>query len=342
MLKYTIAIDAMGGDNAPKSIIAGLAISSIRNPNTNYIIFGDEKKIEPLIKNRKQLKEISKIVHVDDWIRGDEKASKSLRRSKTTSMGLAIASVAKGDANAVVSAGNSGALLAMSIFGLRKLSGISRPALAAVMPTIAGEVVALDLGANIDCSSQNLIDFSVMGIVFAQNVLGRPKPRVAFLNVGEEDNKGSSIIQEASRVMKESHFSKFYKGYVEGNKVISGNFDVVVCDGFSGNVMLKTAEGTAKLCSEYLKQVFSSSILGKISYAIGRSSFMSIKKKMDPRKHNGAVLLGLNGIVVKSHGGTDSIGFAHAVDLATEMSVGNYNELIKNELDKLKSVVDKK
>ena len=342
MVKYTIAIDAMGGDTAPKSVIAGLAISSIRNPGINYIIFGDEKQIAPLLENSKKLKEISKVVHVEDWIRGDEKASKSLRRSKTTSMGLSIASVANGDANAVVSSGNSGALLAMSIFGLRKLPGINRPALAAVMPTISGEVVALDLGANIDCSSQNLIDFSVMGIVFAQNVLGRPNPRLAFLNVGEEANKGNSIINEASRLMKNSHFSSFYKGYVEGDKVFSGNFDVVVCDGFTGNVMLKTAEGTAKLCAQYLKQVFSSSILGKISYAIGKSSFLGIRKKMDPRKHNGAVLLGLNGIVVKSHGGTDSIGFAHAVDLATEMSVGNYNELIKNELDKLKSVVDKK
>ena len=342
MLKYTIAIDAMGGDSAPESVIAGLAISSIRNPGINYIIFGDEKQIAPLLKNSKKLKEISKVVHVEDWIRGDEKASKSLRRSKTTSMGLSIASVANGDADAVVSSGNSGALLAMSIFGLRKLPGISRPALAAVMTTISGEVVALDLGANIDCSSQNLIDFSVMGIVFAQNVLGRPNPRLAFLNVGEEANKGNSIINEASRLMKNSHFSSFYKGYVEGDKVFSGNFDVVVCDGFTGNVMLKTAEGTAKLCAQYLKQVFSSSILGKISYAIGKSSFLGIRKKMDPRKHNGAVLLGLNGSVVKSHGGTDSIGFAHAVDLATEMSVGNYNELIKNELDKLKSVVDKK
>ena len=342
MVKYTIAIDAMGGDSAPESVIAGLAISSIRNPGINYIIFGDEKQIAPLLKNSKKLKEISKVVHVEDWIRGDEKASKSLRRSKTTSMGLSIASVANGDADAVVSSGNSGALLAMSIFGLRKLPGINRPALAAVMPTISGEVVALDLGANIDCSSQNLIDFSVMGIVFAQNVLGRPNPRLAFLNVGEEANKGNSIINEASRLMKNSHFSSFYKGYVEGDKVFSGNFDVVVCDGFAGNVMLKTAEGTANLCAQYLKQVFSSSILGKISYAIGKSSFLGIRKKMDPRKHNGAVLLGLNGIVVKSHGGTDSIGFAHAVDLATEMSVGNYNELIKNELDKLKSVVDKK
>ena len=338
MVKNTIAIDAMGGDNAPKSVIAGLAISSVRNPGVEYIVYGDENKLLPLLKKRDNLKKVVKVVHVDDWIRADEKASKALRRAKTTSMGQAIAAVTNREAGAIVSAGNSGALLAMSIFGLRKLSGISRPALAAVMPTVSGEIVALDLGANIDCSSQNLIDFSVMGIVFAKNVLGKPNPRLAFLNVGVEENKGGTIIQEASSAMEISHFSKYYAGYAEGNQIINGNFDVVVCDGFSGNIMLKTAEGTAKLCSEYLKQVFNSSILGKISFAIGRSSFIGLRKKLDPRKHNGAVLLGLNGIVVKSHGGADSISFAHAVDLATEMSVGNYNDLIKKELNNLKSM----
>ena len=337
MVNNTIAIDAMGGDNAPKSVIAGLAISAVRNPGVKYIVYGDQTQLTPLLKKRDSLKDIVKIVHVDDWIRGDEKASKSLRRSKTTSMGCAIAAVANGEAGAIVSAGNSGALLAMSIFGLRKLSGISRPALAAVMPTVSGEIVALDLGANIDCSSQNLIDFSVMGIVFAKNVLGKPNPKLAFLNVGEEENKGSTIIQEASSSMESSNLSKYYAGYAEGDKIVTGNFDIVVCDGFSGNIMLKTAEGTAKLCSEYLKQVLNSSFLGKIAFIIGRSSFLGLRKKLDPRKHNGAVLLGLNGIVVKSHGGADSISFSHAVDLATEMSIGNYNDLIKKELDNLKS-----
>ncbi len=337
MVKNTIAIDAMGGDNAPKSVIAGLSISAVRNPGVEYLVYGDKNKLMPLLKNRDRLKDIVKVVHVEDWIRADEKASKSLRRAKTTSMGLAIAAVANGEAGAIVSAGNSGALLAMSIFGLRKLSGISRPALAAVMPTISGEIVALDLGANIDCSSQNLIDFSVMGIVFAKNVLGKPNPRLAFLNVGEEENKGSTIIKEASSKMERNNLSKYYVGFAEGDKIITGNFDIVVCDGFSGNIMLKTAEGTAKLCSEYLKQVFNSSFLGKISFAIGRSSFLGLRKKLDPRKHNGAVLLGLNGIVVKSHGGADSVSFAHAVDLATEMSIGNYNDLIKKELNNLKS-----
>ncbi len=337
MVKNTIAIDAMGGDNAPKSVISGLAISAVRNPGVEYIVYGDENKLSPLLKNKDSLKNIVKVVHVEDWIRADEKASKSLRRAKTTSMGLAIAAVANSEAGAIVSAGNSGALLAMSIFGLKKLSGISRPALAAVMPTVYGEIIALDLGANIDCSSQNLIDFSVMGIVFAKNVLGKPSPKLALLNVGEEENKGSTIIKEAANLMKVSNLSKYYVGFAEGDKIITGNFDIVVCDGFSGNIMLKTAEGTAKLCSEYLKQVFNSSFLGKVSFAIGKASFLGLRKKLDPRKHNGAVLLGLNGIVVKSHGGADSFSFAHAVDLATEMSTGNYNDLIKKELSNLKA-----
>ena len=342
MKNNIIAIDAMGGDKAPKSVIAGLAISSVRNPKCNYLIFGDKNKILPLIKRRTNLINVSEIIHVDDWVRDDEKASKALRRSQETSMGKAISAVSEGRADAVVSGGNSGALMAMSIFGLKRLSGISRPALAAIMPTINGEILALDLGSNIDCTSQNLIDFSLMGIVFAQQVLGKPHPKFSFLNVGEEENKGKIIIHDAAKEIENGYLNQFYDGYIEGNNIISGNIDVVVCDGFTGNIMLKTAEGTAKLCSEYLRQVFNTSILGKLSYLIGRSSFISIRKKMDPRKHNGAVLLGLNGIVVKSHGGSDSIAFAHAVDLATEMTFGNYNEAIVSQMENLKNAENKK
>ena len=338
MKKKIIAIDAMGGDKAPKSVIAGLAISAIRNPNFKYLIFGDKTKIAPLIKRRTNLIASSEIIHTEDWVRNDEKASIALRRSKDTSMGQAINSVSEGNSDAIVSGGNSGALMAMSIFGLKRITGISRPALAAIMPTINGELLALDLGANVDCTSQNLIDFSVMGIVFAQQVLGKPYPKFSFLNVGEEQNKGKTVIHEATEVIESGYFNKFYNGYIEGNNIVKGNVDVVVCDGFSGNIMLKTAEGTAKLCAEYIKQVFNSSFLGKFSYLIGRSSFLGIRKKMDPRKHNGAVLLGLNGIVVKSHGGTDSIGFAHAVDLASEMTSGNYIEVIKENMTKLKKI----
>ena len=342
MSKNVIAIDAMAGDNAPKSVIAGLAISSIRNPSVNYVIYGNKNKIAPLIKRRTNLINMSEIVHVEGVVSNDEKASKALRRAKETSMGQAIASVSDGVANAVVSGGNSGALMAMSIFGLKKLEGISRPALAAIMPTVNGEILALDLGANVECSSQNLVDFSIMGIVFAQKVLGRPHPKFAFLNVGEEENKGKNIIHDAVQIIEGESLKSFYDGYIEGNNVNFGKIDIVVSDGFSGNIMLKTAEGTAKLCSEYLRQVFNASLLGKISYFIGRSAFLRIRKKMDPRKHNGAVLLGLNGIVVKSHGGTDSLGFAHAVDLASEMSFKGYNEAIKHQLAELKLTEIKK
>jgi len=342
MKNSIIAIDAMGGDKAPKSVIAGLAISSIRNPECNYLIYGNKNKVAPLIKRRTNLINKSEIIHVEDWVRDDEKASKALRRAKSTSMGKAISSVSEGNADAIVSGGNSGALMAMSIFGLKRLNGISRPALAAIMPTINGEILALDLGANIDCTSQNLIDFSLMGIVFAQKVLGKPHPKFSFLNIGEEENKGKIVINDAAKAIENGYFNKFYNGYIEGNNIILGDVDVVVCDGFSGNIMLKTAEGTAKLCSEYLRQVFSASILGKLSYLIGRSSFLGIRKKMDPRKHNGAVLLGLNGIVVKSHGGSDSVAFAHAVDLATEMTIGNYNDAIKDQIEKLRNTENKK
>ena len=338
MKNKIIAIDAMGGDKAPKSVIAGLAISSVRNPNYKYLIFGDKNQIAPLIKRRTNLISVAEVIHVEDWVRNDEKASKAIRRSEETSMGKAIKAVSDGNADAIVSGGNSGALMAISIFGLKRIEGISRPALAAIMPTINGEMLALDLGANVECTSQNLVDFSVMGIVFAQQVLGKPFPKFSFLNVGEEENKGKIVIHEAASEIQNGYFSKFYNGYIEGNNLITGDIDVVVCDGFSGNIMLKTAEGTAKLCAEYLRQVFNSSLLGKFSYLIGRSSFLGIRKKMDPRKHNGAVLLGLNGIVVKSHGGTDSIGFAHAVDLATEMVAGNYIDVIKDHMIKLKNL----
>ena len=302
MAKTTIAIDAMGGDNAPNAVIMGLERSFVRHPEVNFIIFGDEAKITPLVEKRRELKSICSIINVKDWIKDDEKASKVIKKSKTTSMGKAIECVASGNADAIVSGGNSGALMALSIFGLKRISGINRPAMAAVMPTKLGEVVALDLGANIECSPQNLLEFSLLGVVFSQKVLGKLQPRLGLLNVGEEENKGKQIIHQAADLILNSQFSSFFKGYVEGNRVISGDYDVIVCDGFSGNIMLKTAEGTADLCTYFMKEVLSSNIFGKLAYLFGRNSFTALKDKLDPRKHNGAVLLGLNGIVVKSHG----------------------------------------
>ena len=340
MAKTTIAIDAMGGDNAPKAVIMGLERSFVRHPEVHFIIFGDEAKITPLVEKRRELKSICSIVNVKDWIKDDEKASKVIKRSKTTSMGKAIECVASGNADAIVSGGNSGALMALSIFGLKRILGINRPAMAAVMPTKLGEVVALDLGANIECSPQNLLEFSLLGVVFSQKVLGKLQPRLGLLNVGEEENKGKQIIHQAADLILNSQFSSFFKGYVEGNRVVSGDYDVIVCDGFSGNVMLKTAEGTADLCTYFMKEVLSSNIFGKLAYLFGRTSFAVLKDKLDPRKHNGAVLLGLNGIVVKSHGSTDSLGFAHAVDLAIDMAEGDYNSSIAEEIEKLKIQVN--
>ena len=330
MAKTTIAIDAMGGDNAPNAVIMGLERSFVRHPEVHFMIFGDESKITPLVEKRRELKSICSIINVKDWIKDDEKASKVIKKSKTTSMGKAIECVASGNADAIVSGGNSGALMALSIFGLKRISGINRPAMAAVMPTKLGEVVALDLGANIECSPQNLLEFS----------LGKLQPRLGLLNVGEEENKGKQIIHQAADLILNSQFSSFFKGYVEGNRVISGDYDVIVCDGFSGNIMLKTAEGTADLCTYFMKEVLSSNIFGKLAYLFGRTSFAVLKDKLDPRKHNGAVLLGLNGIVVKSHGSTDSLGFAHAVDLAIDMAEGDYNSSISEEIEKLKIQVN--
>ena len=229
--------------------------------------------------------------------------------------------------------------MASAIFRLGRLDGIDRPAIGALFPTKdpGQPVLVLDVGANMDCKPTYLHQFALLGNIYSRDVLQVIQPRIGLLNIGEESCKGNDLsLQTYELLSKESRFN--FAGNCEGRDVLSGEFDVVVCDGFSGNIMLKTAEGTAKLCSEYLKQVFNSSILGKISFAIGRSSFIGLRKKLDPRKHNGAVLLGLNGIVVKSHGGADSISFAHAVDLATEMSVGNYNDLIKKELNNLKSM----
>ena len=330
----------MGGDNAPNAVIMGLERSFVRHPEVHFMIFGDESKITPLVEKRRELKSICSIINVKDWIKDDEKASKVIKKSKTTSMGKAIECVASGNADAIVSGGNSGALMALSIFGLKRISGINRPAMAAVMPTKLGEVVALDLGANIECSPQNLLEFSLLGVVFSQKVLGKIQPRLGLLNVGEEENKGKQIIHQAADLILNSQFSSFFKGYVEGNRVISGDYDVIVCDGFSGNIMLKTAEGTADLCTYFMKEVLSSNIFGKLAYLFGRTSFAVLKDKLDPRKHNGAVLLGLNGIVVKSHGSTDSLGFAHAVDLAIDMAEGDYNSSISEEIEKLKIQVN--
>ncbi len=328
-----IAIDAMGSDRGPKAIIAGASISKDRNPNVSFIFFGNEIEIKGLLSKRKNLSNSSEVIHTSEFISSDEKPSLALRRRKVTSMGMAIDCVAQGKADAIVSAGNTGALMAISKLQLRTLKGISRPAIAATLPHKHGEFVMLDLGANLECNAQNLVEFSIMGYEFAKVVLGQNMPRVALLNVGTENEKGKANIQEAAEILKKSSISKSFVGFVEGNALTLGVADVIVTDGFSGNIALKTAEGIAKLCGEYLKALFKGSILGKIGYLLMRSSFLTLKDKLDPRKRNGAMFLGLNGIVVKSHGGADSLSFASALDITVDMVKGGAAKKIIDNLN---------
>ena len=330
----------MGGDDAPSMVIRGANLAAARRTGAHFTFFGDRQAIEPLLSRAKALAGRAEIVHSDSVISGDTKPSQALRRGRDSSMGLAIKAVADGKADAVVSAGNTGALMAMSKFGLRMLPGIRRPAIAGVLPTRRGEVVFLDLGANIECDSDNLVDFAAMGAVFAQTVLGRVEPTVGILNVGNEDLKGHDEVREAAAILRkvDSHF--VFQGFVEGDDITSGTIDVVVTDGFTGNVALKTAEGVTKLYSNFLRRALSGSWRGRLGYALARPAFRALREKIDPRRHNGAMFLGLNGTVVKSHGGTDALGYATALEVAIDMVEGDVNQRITDELEQVhRSVV---
>ena len=265
-------------------------------------------------------------------IDANEKPSIAVRKGKNSSMGMAIQLVKSGKADAIVSAGNTGALMAMSKLILRPMDGITRPAIAAYFPTIVGESCMLDLGANIECDPKNLIDFALMGSAFSRIILKSSNPSVGLLNVGEESQKGNSIIQDAAALLNNLENKVNYYGFVEGNDIAEGNVDVIITDGFSGNIALKTAEGTAKLVTFLLERSFKSSIFSKIGYLLSKNGLKKMKDRVDPRKYNGAVLLGLNGIVVKSHGNTDPIGFSNAVKVGYEMVSGNFIEDLKRNI----------
>ena len=315
-----IAIDVMGSDKGPEAIISGAALSKERNPQSEYIFFGDYKLINKLVKKFTILQDSFEVVGTEEIVLPDDKPSVVLRKSKNTSMGKSLEWLKNKKVDAVVSAGNTGALMALSKFKLRTLTGISRPAIAATIPHANGEFVMLDLGANIDCNAENLIQFAIMGSEFAKVVLGKTNPKIGILNVGTEQEKGNLVLQDASEYLKNSYLSKEFIGFVEGNEITNGVADVVVADGFSGNISLKTAEGIAKLCAIYIKKMFAETFLGKIAYLLIRNSLNSLKSKLDPRNRNGALFLGLNGIVVKSHGGADDLSFAAAIDIAFEFS----------------------
>jgi glycerol-3-phosphate acyltransferase PlsX len=309
----------MGGDNAPNVVLAGANIARERLPETEFVMFGRSGEVEPLLDKWPKLRAVTTFVHTEDIVRGDEKPSVALRSGRGSSMRLAIDAVKEGRADGVVSAGNTGALMAMSKFVLKTLPGVSRPAIASYFPTRRGEVVMLDLGANISCDADNLVDFAVIGNAFARSILGIEDPSYGILNVGSEDIKGHEYLHEASAILREVKLPGRFHGFVEGDDIAKGTVDVVVTDGFTGNIALKTAEGTAQLVNDYLRQTFRSSVMAGLGFIFARSALRKLRKRTDPRRYNGAMFLGLNGITVKSHGGTDALGFANAVDVAVDL-----------------------
>ena len=316
-----IAIDAMGGDHGASVLLPGAEISLMRHPDIEYLLFGDRAVLEPLLDGLPRLKAKSKLIHTDISIRMDDKPSQALRYGRwKSSMWLAIDAVKKHEADVVVSAGNTGALMAMARFNLKMIEGIERPAIAALWPTVKGESVVLDLGASIGADEAHLINLATMGSAMARVLFDVEKPTVGLLNIGVEEVKGLEPVREAGRILREGNFPFFeYFGFVEGSDIGKGVVDVVVTEGFAGNIALKTAEGTARQFAQYLRSAMSRTWSARLGYFLARKAFQTLRDKMDPRKSNGGVFLGLNGVVIKSHGGTDAEGFAAAVDMGYDM-----------------------
>lgn len=333
--RLTIALDAMGGDLGPDMVVAGADIARERHPDVRFLLYGDSQRIEPLLNQRPALKAVAEIRHTPDAVAGDAKPAVALRAGRQSSMRLAIDAVAAGEAACVVSAGNTGALMAMAKFVLKTLPGIDRPAIASFFPTQRGESIMLDLGANAECQPENLVQFAVMGAVFARAVLGLPEPTIGVLNIGSEDMKGNEVVRAAAASLRVMPLPGRFHGFVEGNDIGLGTVDVIVTDGFTGNVALKTAEGTAKLFAEFLRRTFESSFLARVGYLLARGAFKRFKQRIDPRRYNGAMFLGLRGVCVKSHGGTDAIGFANAVAVAINLAAHGFNERIKEEMSRV-------
>lgn len=329
----------MGGDRAPDVVIAGADMARARHADLHFMLFGDQAAIAPLVEARAGFGQQVEIVHTPDRVKPDAKPSQVLRHGRKSSMGLAIEAVKDGRADAVVSAGNTGALMALAKFGLKTLPGIERPAICSLMPTRRRETVFLDLGANAECDAENLVQFAVMGEVFAREVLGIEKPTVGLLNIGTEDLKGNDTIRQAAAALRDSSLPIEFRGFVEGTDLTNGTTDVVVTDGFTGNVALKVAEGTAGLYTHFLKQAFESSLLSKLGYLFAKGALDGLRQRLDPRLYNGAMFLGLNGVVVKSHGGTDALGFANAINVAVDLVQQGTNQRITAELSKLEEDV---
>jgi glycerol-3-phosphate acyltransferase PlsX len=318
--ELTVSIDAMGGDSGPGIVVAALARSVQRHPLAKFIVHGDEAKLKPLFSKRAKLLDRVTIKHAPDRVAMEEKPSVAVRRGRNSSMWHAIQSVRNKEAEVAISAGNTGALMAMGKLQLGTLEGISRPAITVILPTKRGQVVVLDVGANVESDAEQLVDFAVMGEAFARAVLNLERPTVGLLNVGSEDMKGNDAVRGAAHILRNVNLQMEFAGFVEGDDIAEGTTDVVVTDGFAGNIALKTAEGTAKLIVSYLRGALRRSFLARMGAVLASGALSALRRKIDPRAFGGGVFLGLNGVVVKAHGGTDALGFASALDMAIDMT----------------------
>jgi glycerol-3-phosphate acyltransferase PlsX len=329
----TIAVDLMGADHGAAELVAGCALALSRRPESRFLLFGDETEVSAALAKHPKLKQRSEVRHTDVVVAMDDKPSQALRRGRwRSSMWVMLDAVRTGEADVAISAGNTGALMAMSKFCLRTMPGIERPAIAAIWPTTRGQSVVLDVGATIGSDARQLVDFAVMGEAMARALFGLKRPSVGLLNIGVEEVKGLEPIREAGRILRDSGLPIDYAGFVEGTDIGKGTVDVVVTEGYTGNIALKTAEGTARQIAQYLRAELSRTWLSRIGYLLARNAFGRLRAKMDPSKVNGGVFLGLNGIVIKSHGGADAEGFSSAVELGYEVAVNGLLEKIADDM----------
>tara|TARA_B100001057_G_scaffold16725_1_gene15612 strand:- start:555 stop:1556 length:1002 start_codon:yes stop_codon:yes gene_type:complete len=327
-----IAVDAMGGDNSPKKIIDGIIHNHRNNDKIFFKIFGNKNEIEKLIDNKISTNNFE-IIHTENSVLSTDSPLEAAKRGKDTSMWLAIESVKRKESDIIISAGNTGALLVIAKLNLKMIENIDKPALSALWPNKTGMSVVLDLGANIECSSKNLFDFSIMGASLYTSLFPNQKPNIGLLNIGSEELKGNETIKETFKILNEKISSNYnFVGYIEGNQIMDGEINVIISDGFTGNIALKTAEGTANFIINELKKSMTNSILGKISSFLNYSNLKKFKKRLDPRLYNGAIFLGLDSPVVKSHGGTDYIGFSNSLEVCEKIVRGNLIEKIKRNI----------
>ncbi|HEY2007752.1 MAG TPA: phosphate acyltransferase PlsX [Rhizomicrobium sp.] len=324
----TVSIDAMGGDAGPGVVVSALLKTTQRHSDVRFVLHGDEAQLTPLLARHATLKSRCAIEHAPDRVSMEDKPSHVLRRGKDTSMWHTIQCVKDGKADVAVSAGNTGALMAVSMFGLGIIEGISRPAIATIWPTLKGQTVVLDVGANVSATEEQLVDFAVMGEAFAHVLLGLARPTVGILNVGSEEQKGNDGVKGAAQILRNSNLPMAFHGFVEGDDIAKGTVDVVVTDGFTGNIALKTAEGTARLVGSYLRQSLKRSFFSRLGALVASGALNALRRKLDPRAQNGGIFLGLNGVVVKSHGSADAVGFASAIDTAIDMARADINARI--------------